>query len=444
MNWAEEEFNSADLGDLRRTDRLVQMAEKIVIAPECSLSSAMGNDADNKAAYRFFSNKAFDYQDIITPAIENCMDRINSKSRVLLIQDTCSLNYDSHKGTIGLGQIGSSVDTSFQGVLLHWTLAISEQGEPLGIADLQLWEREKDPRKLGLNQHQRKPIEEKESFKWIEALEKVHDTIPKGPQPIWVADREGDIYEFFDTILTLNHDFVIRCKSDRKIYEEEGLLKEQIRTAPIIGRENLTLKKKNNTEKTIRVEIQACEVELLAGRKTNAYKGCQDRHISVVRVTAREENLEWILLTSLEVSELDEALDVISIYKNRWHIESIHKTLKSGFKAQNIMLNHSFRLEKAIALLLPCAVHVYWMAHKHRHTPNEEVKILTPTNQAILRKINKKRSDYRLTYKEAWLWIGYLGGFRGSKNSNPPGQIVFWRGWHKLMEMSKGAELMMK
>ena len=441
MTWAEEEFGETDLGDLRRTDRLVQIASKIVSSPESSLPSALCSEADNKACYRFMQNESFDFCDIILGPLENCWNKIKETPRAILVQDTSLLNYDSKKCTLGLGQIGSKNDKSFQGIVMHWTLALTPLGEPLGIADLQLWTREKNPRKISLSAHQKKPIEEKESMKWIQAVESIYDNVGDC-DPVWVTDREGDVYEHINTVISRGYNFVVRCNNDRIIGEEEGLLKERIRSAPILSRQKLEINV-NKKKLELSVNIQVCECELIAGRKINSYEGCKDHHISVVRVSDDDGYFEWILLTSLDINSVEEALEVISIYKNRWKIEEIHKTLKSGFRAEQLTLNSSFKLQKAIALLLPCAIEVYRMLQKQKREPeNLASSVLTKTNIKILCKLNKRKSDYIPTYKEAWLWIGYLGGFRGSKNSAPPGQITFWRGWRKLMDMTKGAELL--
>ena len=54
--WAETEFGEADLGDVRRTARLVQLATMLGAQPTASLPAAAPDWADLKAAYRFFDN----------------------------------------------------------------------------------------------------------------------------------------------------------------------------------------------------------------------------------------------------------------------------------------------------------------------------------------------------------------------------------------------------
>ena len=124
VSWAVDVFGDACLGDERRTSRLVQLAATIVDGPERSMSTNLGSEAANKAAQRFFGNDGFDYEDIIAPVCDHTVSKFTQLKRVLLIQDTTHLNYDSHLATTGLGHIGSTSDKSFQGVMMHWTLAV--------------------------------------------------------------------------------------------------------------------------------------------------------------------------------------------------------------------------------------------------------------------------------------------------------------------------------
>lgn len=449
MEWADDVFGDADLGDRRRTDRLVRFAGLVANGAESTLSSILGNEADNKAAHRFLGNEFIDDSDIIEPAIESTISKINKLERVLLIQDTSHLNYDSHISTTGLGHIGSTKDRSFQGIMMHWTLALTAQAEPIGVAQLKLWERKKDPRKKQLNEHQRKPIQKKESYKWIESVKDLDGQIKSGVQVIWISDRESDIYDFIDVICDQGQDFVIRSNANRSLVNEERLLRQRAEKAPVCGVQRIDVLDSEGRKKSIEVEIRSCAVELEApvrkgGAKTE--EKCSDRKIHLVYVKSRGRGpkVDWLLLTTLPVFNLESCLEVIWFYKQRWHIESIHKTLKSGFKVEELRLSSADRLRRAVSAMLPCAIRVYWLSNRNRYLPDKPANLyLTKTECRILALRNKKKKTYVPTVKEAWIWIGWMGGFRGSKNSSPPGQITFWRGYTKLKNMAAGAEMLL-
>jgi hypothetical protein len=191
--------------------------------------------------------------------------------------------------------------------------------------------------------------------------------------------------------------------------------------------------------------IRCCDVELLAQHRNSGWSEgtSASRSIHLVHVSSTDLTIEWLLLTSLPIETHADCLEAIWMYKQRWHIESVHKTLKSGFRVEDLSFGEATRLERAITVMLPCAVRIYWLAHKQKHSPETPATdLLTSTECCILAIKNNKPKGYIPTIKEAWLWIGWMGGFRGSKNSKPPGQMTFWRGLIKLRDMAAGAELL--
>ena len=63
-DWIETEFGTADLGDARRTQRLLQLSRQLAAQPSASLPEACGSRGQLKAAYRFFANEAIAPEDL--------------------------------------------------------------------------------------------------------------------------------------------------------------------------------------------------------------------------------------------------------------------------------------------------------------------------------------------------------------------------------------------
>ena len=83
-------------------------------------------------------------------------------------------------------------------MLLHDTLAFTEEGTPLGILDAQCWAR--DPQEKGKRYRRKElPIEQKESMKWLRSFQKAAQVQKLCPETMLVVmgDRESDIYELF-------------------------------------------------------------------------------------------------------------------------------------------------------------------------------------------------------------------------------------------------------
>jgi len=166
--WFIGEFSAVDLGDERLNYRLVQIAGSLAKSPGMSINQACGSWSESKAAYRFFSNSRFEGEDILEPHIEETARRMENEKVVLAVQDGTSFNFSKHQATRGLGSIGEAYSQSISGLNVHTTLAVSaEGGESLGVLSQKVWTRHKKP-----THRAKTPIKKKESYKWIEALNK--------------------------------------------------------------------------------------------------------------------------------------------------------------------------------------------------------------------------------------------------------------------------------
>ena len=135
-NWAVNEFAAADLGDPRRTTRVIELATALAQHPTASLPEACGKGAMLKAAYRFFSNDAIEPQDVLPSPIEATSSRLAKVPLVLAVQDTTEVDWTSHRATKGLGPLSHK---ACQGLHVHSTLALTPERVPLGLLAHQVW-----------------------------------------------------------------------------------------------------------------------------------------------------------------------------------------------------------------------------------------------------------------------------------------------------------------
>ena len=138
LDWAQEEFGYADLGDSRRTARLVQLASALGTRPSLSVPEASGSMACTKAAYRFFANQDIRSQAIMESHVTSSIARMREVETVLAVQDSTSLDWSQHPATTGLGPIDSKRS---QGLMVHTTLAMTPEHVPLGVLEQQVWAR---------------------------------------------------------------------------------------------------------------------------------------------------------------------------------------------------------------------------------------------------------------------------------------------------------------
>ena len=181
-SWSRQEFADLDLGDTRLNDRLVHITDALTAQPMSPISTACGDWSAVKAAYRFFDNEKVSAEKVLDPHFQQTVERMRGHERVFAIQDTTYLNYTHHPATQGLGPIHSK-SYKYQGLVKHTTLVVSASGVPLGCLTDKVWVRDASDK----SDYKTKPLTEKESYKWIEALSQTHTRTPEGVEVITIC-----------------------------------------------------------------------------------------------------------------------------------------------------------------------------------------------------------------------------------------------------------------
>jgi hypothetical protein len=226
------EFQNIPINDLRLINCLRITAATLDKQPEKSIPDAYQSWKKTKATYEFFNN------DKVTPAVIlsshrlNTIERMKAHPLVLQIQDTSALDFTTHKSTKGLGPYAT--DPKTLGLLMHSVFAVSPDGVPLGVLYQNIWSRANYPNQKRTKRH-KLPIEEKESFKWLKAMEECSKGIPNSIQTVTVADREADIFEFFQKAIELGEHLLVRAIHNRRVSGEYQLLYEQMSNIPEMG-----------------------------------------------------------------------------------------------------------------------------------------------------------------------------------------------------------------
>src|SRR6478672_611404 len=164
QTWAARELQTLDLGDARRTRRVHHLVDGLVARPQASLPDACQTWAASKAAYRLLDNAAVTPDAIHAAHVDATVARLAGQRRVLLIQDTTSLDFSHHAATQGLGPLEHPAS---RGLKVHSALAVTLDGVPAGLVCQQVWAR--DPATVG-QRHQRRQraTAEKESQRWLD------------------------------------------------------------------------------------------------------------------------------------------------------------------------------------------------------------------------------------------------------------------------------------
>lgn len=447
VQWAQNEFGFAQLGDQRRNKRLVNIAQNLAAHPGGTLPQAFPDWAELKAAYRFFDQKGVTFESVLRPHLERTLQACRQPGEYLLIEDTSLLDFSAHRATQGLGHIGDGQGRGFE---LHsalavrveaWTLEQRPEGAVVGLLGQQC----STPRPAPAAESRRGcPPRPRKSQHWAQAL-KGAGRPPEGCQWIYVADRESDFYEPIQICQQHGVDFVIRSCHDRRLADQAGHLRKSLERAPLLGRAVVELRARDGQpERTAIVELRSTRVDLDGPWRPGGWQEPL-RDIGVVEVRevdapeGVQEPLHWILLTSLPCATLAEARRVVGRYTARWWIEEYHKALKSGAGVEDSQLEQSYRLEPLIAVLAVVAVRLLSTKMLARSRPQsfEAAESFGPEMLAILeKKIGPPKGGW--TNKNVLVATARLGGFLARKHDGMPGWQTIWRGWQRLMWMAEG------
>ena len=440
QDWAEEEFYGCTLPDARLQSRLYSLARDFYARPTANITQACASRAKAKAAYRFLDHEMTTMDTLLQPHYRATEARVKQESVVLAVQDTTSLNYTAHAATQGMGAIGSTVEGP-QGLHLHSTLAFNTAGTPLGFLDTQCWAR--DPADFGKKKKRHTaPIEEKESFKWLKSFRAVSNIQVRCPDTtlVSVGDREADIYELFaDGVKHVNGPkLLVRAKNNRKLQDEQVLLWERVQKQPVAGIQLLQLPRQGSrAAREARLEIRYVAINLAPTKK------CADAPVPVWAVLAQEQNspegvapLEWMLLTTMPVTNIDQAIEKLKWYALRWGIEVLHRTLKSGCRIEQHQLGNSDRIEACLAIDMVVAWRIYYQNKLGREVPESPCTAYFEDAEwkALMVFTNKNPipPDNPPTLREATRRVAGLGGFLGRKCDGEPGTQTLWLGLQRL------------
>ena len=460
MSWVSEELKHADLGDKRRNQRLVRIVEDLSSQPEQSVPQASRDEASVQGVYKFWGNPRVKASAILAAHTDSALERIKEHETILAIQDTTELDFSS--GSIrharsenprrkGMGPLSNP---KARGLKVHTVLAASALCVPLGILEQKVWARE--VKQTGDKEQRRRAIAEKESQRWLDCLDVSQSLVSDETCVITVGDREADIYQLFAMARRSKSEFLIRAAQNRNtksdvLDDQVKPLFDAIRQTPVLGEINLELQR--TPRRKARSALLSVRVKKLWLQPPAYLESGKFEPIEVNVILAQEEDppsgdkgICWLLLTTLSVSSLEEAVQCLKWYSYRWLIERYHYCLKSGCKIEELQLESGEKIKRALATYAIVAWRLLWLTYEARQNPERTVDgILEPYEwQALYCKIHKTNipSSEVPSLGECVRWIAQLGGFLGRKGDGDPGLKTLWRGLKRLHDISQMWQLM--
>ena len=442
-HWAEEEFGAVGLYDDRLRQRLYRIAQDFYGQPQSGIPEACGCRARTMGAYRFFHNPKVTMDVVLNAHKEATIERIKQHRIVLAPQDTTTLNYSTHPMTEGLGPIRNQDDT-FVGLMLHDTLAFTEEGTPLGILDAQCWARDPQDRGKRYRRHDL-PIEQKESMKWLRSFRKVAEVQKLCPNTVLVSigDRESDLYELFAEAVKDpgGPGLLVRSEKSRNRKVEQQLLWDVMSRQNIAGSLKIHVPRSGSRKaRDAWVSLRFAKVQLKAPSRYGSIPPVQVWAVYILEQVSDDamvdSPIEWMLLTTVEVKDLADAQKRVEWYSGRWGIEVYHRTLKSGCRIKDRQLGTADRIETCLGIDMVVAWRIYHLTMLGREAPDLPCTVFFKDIEwkALCCYANKTPLPPQQppSLRRAMFMVGAIGGHLGRKGDGFPGTQTLWRGLQRL------------
>lgn len=455
--WAQLNFSTCELGDKRRTLRLVQVAAQVANNPSASFPDQMETWGDLKAAYNLFDCDDVTFEAIARPHWELTKQR--TTGRYLVIGDTTELDFGIHRDVPGLRPTGNGTGSGF---LLHNALMVdSESEEIIGVAGQTIHYRpEKKETKSKKKENSTQKLNRKrESEVWGKVIDQVGPP-PEDVEWIHVLDRGGDNFEVYCHLLEQRSGWVVRAgRLNRYVLAGEDETRMQLADylpqLEVLGTYELSLRARpRQPSRTAKLEVRVGPIKMpVPHHKSSWVRELNPQPIAmdvvyVVEVDASADvtPICWVLLTSLPAKTLTKAWTVIEYYESRWLVEEYHKALKTGCRVTDRQLKTASRLEAMVGLMSVTAVRLLRLKSLARTSPDVPAQRVVPQLWLQMLKAARKGLNrvHDLTVGQFYREVAKLGGFLGRKGDGNPGWITIWRGWEKLNNLVHGVSLASK
>jgi hypothetical protein len=466
VSWIQEEMSTVDLKDKRLDRRLREVLSQLGDHPTASIPTACGGHAEMTGAYRLFDNEKATFEAILQPHIEATRQRIAQQPLVLLVQDTSEIDVTRPEQQVeGAGPLDGGARW---GALLHPLHAFAPDGTPLGTLHATAWVRdETDKGCASLSRAERAaiPIEEKESYRWVNALRRAGEEAQHclSTQVVSIADSEADIYELLveGTANSPRVDWIVRACQNRALQGKNGQevgerhLRERVLAQPVLFTHTIQVRGRRakvscetRGRRQPRLSREA-EMEVRARQVTLRPPWRPDRKLPEVTANVvfvcevnppkDDEVVEWLLLTSLPVEDIEQVRRVIQYYCVRWMIEVFFRVLKSGCRVEERRFEHIDRMLSCLAVYMIVAWRTLYVCRLSRGCPEINCEaVFEPAEWKAVWKVIRRTAPPSVPPPLGKMvrLVAQLGGYVNRKRSDPPGPQTIWTGLQRMHDFA--------
>jgi Transposase DDE domain len=403
----------------------------------CLRQLAQGRAAQTMQFWRFVSNPRVSVEKLIEGWSDRTREAVAGR-HVLAIQDTSELRFATTADRRrGLGKVKKG---STYGALLHAMIGVdADSGALLGLVGGRIWTRQGDV----ATPHAERPLEEKESERWVEAARQARQVLAGAAMVTLVSDRESDFYANWALSPAANVHLLTRLMNDHAAVDG-GTVRKALSHLPVAGRAVIELRERpDRRARTAHLVLRFASM-VICRPKNTIEKGLPATiPVNVVQVVEpnppkNAEPVDWILLTTHDVSTLEQAWRIVEWYRRRWIIEQFFRTMKQqGLRIEDSQLTTADRLCRLIAIAASAAAIVMQLVQaRDGHDTQSaslafaphEIKLIALLDQQMQGNTARQKNPHppnSLAWA-AWV-IAKLGGWH-EYQARPPGPITFFNG----------------
>ena len=456
--WIDRELADTAFCDERLGKRFRSLLHRLAANPGQGIPLACEDWANTKAAYRFLDNTRVSEAEILAGHFQATRERAAATDGpILVLHDTTEFSFKrediaavgiTRKAVAGKYRGGGLRHYTACGILMHSSLAVTTEQLPLGLVAAKFWTREQFKGTNALKKKinpTRVPIEEKESFRWLENLRQSTALLNDPTRCVHIGDRESDIYELFCTAQDVGTHFLLRTCVDRLAGDGTHTISSEMAEVRCKGVHRIQVPDRNGRLSDALLELRFRRIRVLPPI------GKQSRYpqldLTVLHATERgrprsREPIQWKLITDLPVMSRASAIEKLHWYASRWKIETFHKILKSGCRAEHSKLRTAERLVNLLAMFCILGWRIFWLTMLNRSTRHASPNLaFTPLEIDLLNRLAppEARAPARQPSLSGCVTqLARLGGYLARKGDAPPGNTVIWRGLARLTDIEIG------
>jgi len=432
------------VSDPRVEARGVHLFERMVATGTVVLRTLGETRAGEVAAQRWLSSPRITTEQILEASSVRTVSACAGR-RVLAVQDTTAISFARSAGRRGLGPGGNGQTPGF---FLHPVVAVDiEEEAVLGLVGARIWTRDAEP----VEPRAGRVIEDKESMRWIEGAQTASDRLAGAAQVVVAGDQEADIWACFARRPS-GIELLVRARHDRPLAGAGSLF-----SAPASWREltryEIVIAPRRIGEKArktmVVVRSGVVRVTRPASAPANDPVELQLGLVEVREATEPAAGIEpvlWRLLTTLPVKGEDAAREVVRLYRLRWRIEEVFRTLKSdGLKLEESQVQEAEHLFRLSALALAAAIRSLQLVGARDGGPRPMQDVLDQSCIEAVAAIGKTREGtverQKNPHPEGSLaWLSWIVARYGGWNcyGKPPGPKTMAQGWRQFAAVLSG------